>query len=318
MRLFRIVYCNVNVRIGKQFQAGTSSIVIYDQSSDLIKIEMVLGTSMAPKPGQHFFLYQGGVLKFWENHPFSLGAWTTASGGKTEGSPSGTTHNKLIFYVRPYDGWTRRLRDQASNANGIFRPKLLLEGPYGHTEPLHHFDTNLMIVGGTGIAAAIPYLLSHLERSKAGQTRTCRIHLVWVIREQTMWSHVFTDDLEHVLQSSDITITVYCTKPAPLIQDSGSQNERSDVAMTPKEKLPVTTATPLNSPTRSGLHLLPGRPSVRQLLMVEVGECKASSSSLGVFTCGPAQMADECRSSVYDAMKHGFHSIDYFEEAFGW
>jgi hypothetical protein len=31
---------------------------------------------------------------------------------------------------------------------------------------MHHFDINLMVVGGTGIAAAVPYLLSHLERAK--------------------------------------------------------------------------------------------------------------------------------------------------------
>lgn len=308
----------MNVHIGRQFQKEASSTVIYDQTSDLVRIEMVLGTSMAPKPGQHFFLYQGGVLKFWENHPFSLGAWTAVSESKAEGSLRNATQNKLIFYVRPYDGWTRRLRDQASKANGIFQPKLLLEGPYGHTEPLHRFDTNLMIVGGTGIAAAIPYLLSHLERVKTSQTKTNKIHLVWAIRERAMWTHVFTDDLKHVLQSSDITITAYCTKLGPSIEDSSSQSALSDVTTTPKEKLSVTIATPPNSPTHGGLRFLPGRPSVRQLLMTEVEECKASSSTLGVLTCGPAQMADECRSSVYDAMKHGFHHIDYFEEAFGW
>jgi NAD(P)H-flavin reductase len=254
------------------------------------------------------------VLKFWENHPFSLGAWAPALEGKSECASTAMDQNKLIFYVRPYDGWTRRLRDQCREANGVLHPNLLIEGPYGHTEAMHHFDTNLMIVGGTGIAAAVPYLLSHLERVKRRQTKTSRIHVVWSIRQREMWNQVFTADLLQLLQSSDITITIYCSKLATTLQDlSPAETDAS------KETVSTTTATPPSSPTRSGgVRFMPGRPNVQELLMAEVEDSKASTSSIGVFTCGPAQMADECRSSVYEVMKHGFHAIDYFEEAFGW
>ncbi|KAJ6008825.1 FAD-binding 8 [Penicillium canescens] len=307
-RVFRIFYCNLNVRFGKQFFSN--------EESDLIKIEVIPGASTTPrpKPGQHYFLYQGGVLKFWENHPFSLGAWAPALEGKSEFSSPAMDQNKLIFYVRPYYGWTRRLRDQCCKANDILYPNLLVEGPYGHTEPMHHFDTNLMVVGGTGIAAALPYLLSHLERVKRRQTKTSRIHLVWSIRQREMWNQVFTDDLLQVLQSSDITITIYCSNLATTLQDlSSAETDASNKTVL------AATATPVSSPTRSGgVRFMPGRPNVRELLMAEVEENKASTSSIGVFTCGPAQMADECRSSVYEVMKHGFHAIDYFEEAFGW
>jgi predicted ferric reductase len=313
-----MLFCNLNALIGNNFLSGTSSKVTYDEVSDLIRIEMLPGASTSPKPGQHYFVYQGGILKFWENHPFSLGAWAPASGSKGEGDSSAKDQNKLIFYVRPYDGWTRRLRDQCRKANGFFEPKLLLEGPYGHSEPLHHFDTNLIVVGGTGIAAAVPYLLSHLERVKTSQTKTLKIHLVWVVRQREMWDQVFTADLEQVLQRSDISITVYCTKLSSSIEISSSNDSRSSVIETPKEKLSTITAATVSSPTQTGPHIMPGRPNVRELVLTEVEESKASSSSIGIFTCGPAQMADECRSSVYEAMKHGFHQIDYFEEAFGW
>ncbi|KAJ6027669.1 FAD-binding 8 [Penicillium canescens] len=315
-RVFRIFYCNLNVRFGKQFFSKPYSTVTYSEESDLIKIEVIPGASTTPrpKPGQHYFLYQGGVLKFWENHPFSLGAWAPALEGKSEFSSPAMDQNKLIFYIRPYDGGTRRLRDQCRKANDILYPNLLVEGPYGHTEPMHHFDTNLMVVGGTGIAAALPYLLSHLERVKRRQTKTSRIHLVWSIRQREMWNQVFTDDLLQVLQSSDITITIYCSNLATTLQDlSSAETDASNKTVL------AATATPVSSPTRSGgVRFMPGRPNVRELLMAEVEESKASTSSIGVFTCGPAQMADECRSSVYEVMKHGFHAIDYFEEAFGW
>lgn len=63
---------------------------------------------------------------------------------------------------------------------------------------------------------------------------------------------------------------------------------------------------------------MPGRPNIHELIMSEMGEAGNSSSSIGVLTCGPAQMADQYRDAVYEAMKQGFHEIDYYEEAFGW
>jgi hypothetical protein len=51
--------------------SGTPSTVIYDVESDLITIDRILGTlARKPRPGQHYFIYQGGVLKLWANHPF--------------------------------------------------------------------------------------------------------------------------------------------------------------------------------------------------------------------------------------------------------
>ncbi|CAG8200313.1 unnamed protein product [Penicillium salamii] len=309
-RLFRIVYCNLNVRFGKNVFSGSHSTVTFNEESDLIKIEVIPGISTSPKPGQHYFIYQGGVLKFWENHPFSLGAWTTAAVKSEDRSPA-TEESKLIFYIRPYDGWTRRLRDQCRKAGAAFHPNLVIEGPYGHAEPMHYFDTNLIVVGGTGIAAAVPYLLSHLGRVKRRQTKTSRIHLVWSIRQREMCDQVFTDDLQQILRCNDIKITVYCTKLEKTLQRFSPDGFET------KDIVSATAATPVDSPS-NGVRLMPGRPNVAELLTAEVEESKASASSLGVLTCGPAQMADECRSSVYKAMKHGFHAIDYFEEAFGW
>lgn len=38
-----------------------------------------------------------------------------------------------------------------------------------HTELLHRFDTNLIVVGGTGIAAALSYILDHLEADRKSE-----------------------------------------------------------------------------------------------------------------------------------------------------
>lgn len=52
----------------------------YEPSSDVIRITIQHRSSLSPGPGQYYHLYQPFVVRgWWENHPFSLGAYTTPS-----------------------------------------------------------------------------------------------------------------------------------------------------------------------------------------------------------------------------------------------
>lgn len=119
VRLVRIAYCNLNVRAGKHFISTTSSTVKYCEDSDLVRIETYPATkTLTPRPGQFYYIYQPVSWKGWENHPFTLGAYVTDQ-EKTEG---GIPDPKLIFYIRPCDGWARRLRDQCRKAGSEIHP----------------------------------------------------------------------------------------------------------------------------------------------------------------------------------------------------
>ncbi|KAJ5729652.1 FAD-binding 8 [Penicillium malachiteum] len=321
VRFGRLACCNLNVRFGKQFQSTTSATVTYNESSDLITIEMTpAATGLKPSIGQHFFLYQPVTLRGWENHPFSLGAWVPASKAETEGSASTAAGNKLVFWIRPYDGWTRRLRNQCRKAQSPIHPKLLLEGPYCHSEPLYAFNTILIVFGRTGIAAAVPYLLDHIQRVKEGKTKTTRIQLVWSVRQREIFDDVFSEQLAHVLEHPDITTTLFCTRLTSVEAKSDSDISASKEVSPTVASVGETKASGTVSPTSSGAsaQFMPGRPNIRVTIATEVNEARNSSTNLGVLTCGPAQMADECRSSLFDAMRRGFQDIDYFEEAFEW
>ncbi|KAI2974183.1 hypothetical protein CBS147323_1572 [Aspergillus niger] len=314
VRYVRMLYCNLHVKFGKGFISTTSSTVTYSPESDLIRIEMYPASqTLKPGPGQHYYLYQPVTLRGWENHPFTLGCYENAN--------SKEDSSKLIFYIRPYDGWTRRLRDQCQKAGTEIRPKLLLEGPYGHQAPLHTFDTVLMIMGGTGIACAVPYILDHISRVEAGKTNTTRIQLIWTGRQKKIFDEVCCRDLSAALEHSDITTTLFCT------DKSAAGNVIDSGATTPtKEKEAVADAMALQDRSSGSIRsvedlnieLRYGRPAIRASVMTAVREAEASSARLAVITCGPAVMADECRSSVYEVMKGGFQDIEYFEEAFGW
>ncbi|KAB8268211.1 ferric reductase like transmembrane component-domain-containing protein [Aspergillus minisclerotigenes] len=314
VRLVCIAYCNFNVRFGKQFVSTTQSTVRYCEASDLIKVELwPASTTLTPQPGQHYYLYQPVSLKGWENHPFTLGAYVPTQDKNPEQG------NKLIFYIRPYDGWTRRLRDLCRKSQMNIHLPLLLEGPYGSRAALHTCESILMIVGGTGIAAAVPYIIEHVSRAKEGKTRTVRVQLVWSARSTEMYSQVFSDELSTLLHHQDITTTYFCTNKSSLDPEmkTGSGSDvpgESPVSSTLGDKEGNVTSSIRHGTVR----FLCGRPDVGGIIKAEVQEARVSSGRLAVLTCGPAQMADDCRQTVYEVMKDGFQDIEYHEEAFGW
>lgn len=133
-----------------------------------------------------------------------------------------------------------------------------------------------------------------------------------------MYHQVFCDELTRLLDSSDITTAFFCTTD----KSTPSQTSASDSAAS-EENIPekglktngVGTTTPLNS---AGIEIYPGRPDIRETVMAEAQAARDSLARLAVLTCGPAQMADECRGSVYETMQDGFQGIEYYEEVFGW
>lgn len=209
----------------------------------------------------------------------------------------------MTFYVRPYNGWTKLLRDRCIKADDTIHPLLFLEGPYGHTAPLHTFDTVLSIAGGTGIAATLPYIFDYVTRLRRQTTKTTRIHLIWSARQKGMFSTVFTEELSHVLDCEGVKVSFFRTGSAP-VSPIGSDKE---VAVRSETKAAA-----------SDMRFYDGRPDIRGAVETEAQMAHESRTNLAVLCSGPGMMADECRLAVYEAMRKGCHGIRYFEEAFTW
>ena len=306
----------------------------YDETADVIRLEVTPGTRLKFTPGDYYFLYQPCRLKGWENHPFTVGATSyevghaqpssQASRGKpveswdasqlpllseTQGPNNqetmeefareeDTAHLKLIFWIRPYDGWTQQLRQQCLQCKSqSVDATILLEGPYGHNFPLWRYDSVLMIVGGTGIASAVPYLQDHLRRSGEAQshineeTRIRDIELVWTSRQSALLRDIASRELAPVLAREDFQASFYTT-------DASVENLRD-----------------LNRP---GCVIQTGRPHLQSLIMRRACDASAAGVSLVIFVCGPAGMADETRAATHLAMRQGYRSIKYVEESFAW
>lgn len=342
LRIVRLIYCNLHVALkkgkGVSFSEATAT---YDANGNMIRVEVSLENShLVPAPGQHYYLYQLGNWRLYENHPFTLAYWGDAHtpaapvGGisKEENNNSPTdsvsrsnslggaaAHGvvgesrgaKLVFFVRPCDGWTKRLRDEcARSADNTTTPKILVEGPYGTQEKLWTYDRVLLIAGGSGIAAVLPYLLDHVQRRAVddAKCRTQRISVVWADRSETYMRTVAAEELAIVSGRSDTEIILYVTRGRTKVDGSSEVDVAGQKSSSASESG--------GDGEQSVMHY--GRPDLRSIIVKVAQEANEERLSVSVLACGPAAMADNVRMSIVEARRKYNPSIDYFEESFGW
>lgn len=346
LRLCRILHCNFRVKFGRDMISITHSTATYSERSDVIRLEVCPAVlEMTPLPGQFYHLYQPTTWTGYENHPFTLGAWTPGSSATSEqdlqsedeskgfktydssdfesSSSSSSTKSpflhhtsssrdqstpSLVFWIRPYDGWTRKLRDQClASAPHTCHPTLLLEGPYGHTASLNTYDTILLIAGGTGIASAVPYIIDHISRCESSNTNTTSVRLIWTARQKSFIEEICENELAHALIRDDFAAEFYTTRPPT--------NDHISTLYDNCASLPHEIAAEVELPE---LEIRHERPDIRNAILDTAREGEEEGASTAVLVCGPAGMADAARGAVCEGMREGCRGIGYFEEAFGW
>ncbi|OAX80170.1 hypothetical protein ACJ72_05504 [Emergomyces africanus] len=275
-RLVRLLSCNLHLRLNRKSITYTESVISYSKASDIVKLEIIPGArNLRPKPGQHYYIYQPLSWLGYESHPFTVGSWSAVE-RDDENSPSvescrfsststseiGTpkkpeepttgatttgTKYKLVFWIRPFDGWTKRLRSNClKSPKQALTTSFLIEGPYYGAIELHTFENVILIAGGTGIAAALPHIEDHLRRTSSKSscdnnnkfsaapssasssttllaannptdpphTITNNITFVWTARQEAFIHEVATRELSPAFGRGDITTQFYCTASA--------------------------------------------------------------------------------------------------------
>jgi predicted ferric reductase len=274
-----------------------------------------------PAAGQFYYLYQPTTWQGYENHPFTLGAWSLGHSTSDETSSSllqqtstwhdpdqsessskhSTRSQTLTFWIRPYDGWTKRLRDECLQSPTLTAtPNILLEGPYGHHCPISSSDSVLLIAGGTGIASAVPYILEHMSLSRSGKTNTTHVHLLWTARQASFIQEVFARELRSASQRDDFSADLFFTR-----QSEGPKHAEEPLENGDDETFEMP-------------ELQYGRPDMAAAISKAATRAEMTGTKVAVLVCGPPAMADEARLAVHRALKRGCHNVEYFEESFGW
>ena len=297
---------------------NTRAKATYNRESDIIRLTIPYSSSYyQPRPGTYYYIHVLNDARFWESHPFTVAAITprqptqevqyvrrrslpTDEGAfllqnepepdspalyeETTQKPSST----LTFLLRPYDSFTARLRDRAA-ANGPDGASLrvLVDGPYGHTQRFDRFDHVLFIVGGSGIV--VP--LSHIEALSKPLTRPSSVRIIWAVREAGFAAEVVREDFGDVLDHGKVSLDIHMTKREGI--------EHSGMIDHPQ-----------------GVRLLSHRPDV--CAEIECAARTTGGGSLAVVACGPARMADDARRTVVDMLGRSHVNIEYFEESFNW
>ncbi|CAK7206369.1 hypothetical protein SEUCBS139899_009160 [Sporothrix eucalyptigena] len=349
VRLVRQVYNNARIRSGKGF-TSTKATVTYHEAANILTIDVVPGNpSLFPGPGQHYYLYQPLRFFGWENHPFTLAHWSQPA------TPSDDLH--LQFWVRPYDGWTKKLVKQCK-ANGgsteTIAPAMLLEGPYGAAEPIHTFDQILLVAGGSGIAGVLPYLLDYVRRVEKGAaagangripTCTRNVTLVWADRREEYLRFIAEGSLAGLLDRPDINVSFHltgdaqpsvaaATTPANVSSTASSSTDAVNSPVTPVEGAELgektvhqfgtekggvlASAAAYKKRATGGFRIQSGRPDVLSTVRKLAQTVQGTNSRLAVMVCGPNDLADNVRHVVAQNMETDRQSIEYFEESFGW
>jgi hypothetical protein len=358
-----------NFSIGWRGFDYTKTVASYNDESDIITVEITPGSKFfQPRPGQYYFLYEPLSIRGYENHPMTTAMCIPVPFMQGDGEVSSMTsrtptgdisaqpllrsseesytqislasqapmRHRIVFWIRPYDGWTRRLRDKCKvSSNGRFYPWILPEGPYGHEIPLNVYDTTVFFAGGTGITASVPYLRDHSTQCSKAKTLDIdeefgeedslsdpqrlgkgKMHLVWAAREPTFIRDVASQHLAKALSKGHFSADFYCTA----WQDS--QNEVVTSGPAPDPTSPV--AAEIGEHAKS-FHIFGGRPDIQSTILETAtaaiaGNSRPGRAKIAVFVCGPQAMTRAVKSAVKGARTRveSECSIDFFDEAFTW
>jgi len=188
---------------------------------------------------------------------------------------------QLQFLIGPKTGATRRLQQRLEKKNGADDIRILLEGPYGHSHNLQHIDRILLVAGGSGITAIMPYFAKYGDR--------CSI--VWTVSHEDY----ATDVLRNELAGGEVQVYI--------------NREDAEASSSP---------VPSDKERESSHQVSHARPSMAAVVSKATNDL-IGGERLAILTCGPGAMMDDTRAAVVAGYGRFLaDQIEYFEEAFGW
>lgn len=190
------------------------------------------------RPGAHVLL-KVPRLGLIQSHPATIA------------SVPSSHSNDLVFILKGYKGFTKRLLKSTNSASATLLPKTrqdavaaqqthtaLIDGPYGGSHAdFAAFDTVLLIAGSTGVTFILPQLLDIAHRASSQRLPVRRLEFVWVVKNSS-WTSWISEELSGAfaqLRASgidvEIKIFVTCddafTESSDTAKKSGCQCDKS-------------------------------------------------------------------------------------------
>jgi hypothetical protein len=307
------------------FSGSPATLTVLD--GDVTRMDVWSGNGFKWAPGQHAFLRFTEFAPL-DNHPFTIASAAPVSGGNEQ--------SHVLFLARSHSGFTNKLASYVhsrSEGKESVTTTVWLDGPYGGSRPLTScYDSLILVAGGTGISACIPWALDFVARvnSQNSAMRLKRCVLVWAVRREDALGWI-SEELKTLASAAagqlsegmdekprtpvDVVIRVHITGEGEVIDaDSRSFHGDSKVPSTSQEIVP--SASSQNSVLAADrAH---GRPNMPALLAEFVRPAQRTM----VLACGPEgfrhDLANAVAASQTRVLKGECTEIALHLEVFGW
>jgi predicted ferric reductase len=295
-------------------------------SDNMTRLRISAPATFHWKPGQHVYL-RVPKLNIFDNHPFTIA-------NDHRAGRIGAEYTELDLFIRSHAGFTRRLERYVSN-NPDRELNGWLDGPYGshHSNVGVTFDSVILIAGGGGVSAVLPWLDHLVTRMKNQQsTRTASIKVLWSIRHSGSlhWIRDILEDVDLKGLGDRVKIIVHIT--------GEEQSEPAAAkAMEVEPKSQATDQSRSRGLTCASLDLEYGRirwtdifddilPKSRTIVISKY----SNSTDISIFSfvltfsagCGPESLkvdiSNACAKAQRLVMKGQLAEVELWTETFGW
>ncbi|KAI8061762.1 ferric reductase like transmembrane component-domain-containing protein [Gongronella butleri] len=212
--------------------------------------------------------------------------------------------------IRPQGGMTRKLHDMVSKAPGCAMSiYALIEGPYGHFEPVLQYDTAIFVTGGVGCTATVPYLQYAVHHANKIAAR--RIVFYWTLQYEEQLTWAMQDVIDCLRAVNDRTARLTASEDDNIAKVASLAMDISIYVTRTKKPGPYSHDMDVDDEKElHGLTMTYGsRPKLDELVANVVD---TAPGSVAMLYCGSSGMSDSARKITAQ------HGIPYFEEAFKW
>lgn len=317
-------------------------------AGDLTRIDVKVPTKFTWRPGQHVFL-RCPSLSVYENHPFSIATSPTTLTHSADNTTVEERAKYMTFFVRSHSGFTQKLARHA-HTNHDISTSFWVDGPYGGIRrPIErHFDTVLLIAGGSGVTAVLPWLHHVANQMALGRARTTRVTLAWVVRDAAHLAWV-DDELWGVaatmagVAGRTVEMRFFVT-PAKGVSSTSPPSLESSLEKTSATEKDMEKAAGTDVREETGVEapgsIIEGRPDIEGLVAgvvagmprsIVIGEfgCALSHAKLRLadsfffwLGCGPETLrvaiSNACATAQRAVLRGEAEEVSLYTETFGW
>ena len=295
----------------------------------MTRIEVLAPLGFRHHPAQHCFL-RFPSISVVDNHPFTIVSAPPLEDVDVEGTDQDREDDakphRLVFLARTHDGFTRRLADYCASRTDILA-SAWIDGPYGGVDrPIEQlYDQLILVAGGSGITACIPWLEHVVSRSRmAGgdRVKVKRVVLHWVMKMEEHFAWL-EDELRIISQArsqSNVVIDMKFYVTGGNTKSPFATTKMKESVVVEKDgDVSIVPTTQSSSPTRHDrvADFTFQRPTMDTILLNLDGDGKTF-----VFGCGPESLRKDLSNACADAqvrvLKGTAQEVAMHLEAFGW